>query len=366
MSRLYKLFENAPTIGSLIDPHTDSDLPLLEATYAELEPLLVRALQVECDKRDYIKSELGIAAQGIATAAKLLAGCYHLVVTNVPYLAGRRHDDILKNFCESHYPKAKTDLATVFVERCQSLCYVGGSLVLVTPQNWLFLGSYKKLRKHLLQDQTWNLVVRLGPRAFDTISGEVVNVILLLLTCAKPSKDHTIYGLEASTPRNATEKASYLYTEKKLQQVSQSSQLLNPDTRVALDETSNETLLERYADAYAGIRTGDYPRFGRCFWELPSLLGGWVFQHSTTKNTLSYGGLEHLLFWEEGKGQLAVYQALLAASCYASVRSRLRCVMIQPLWTVFMPIFLGGMSLRCQRLYSQTTLVWSAISFLNV
>jgi len=53
---------------------------------------------------------------------------------------------------------------------------------LVTPQNWLFLASYKKLRERLLNSVTWDFVARLGPGAFETISGEVVNVGLFSFT----------------------------------------------------------------------------------------------------------------------------------------------------------------------------------------
>ena len=48
-------------------------------------------------------------------------------------------------FCEQHYPEAKNDLATVFLERCLDFCATGGTASLVLPQNWLFLTSYRKL-----------------------------------------------------------------------------------------------------------------------------------------------------------------------------------------------------------------------------
>lgn len=42
---------------------------------------------------------------------------------------------------------------------------------IVMPQNWLFLTSYKKQRESLLRRTQWNLLARLGPGAFKTISG---------------------------------------------------------------------------------------------------------------------------------------------------------------------------------------------------
>lgn len=57
------------------------------------------------------------------------------------------------------------------------------------PQNWLFLSGYKKQREQLLRYATWNLLVRLGAGAFETITGEVVNAILISITHAKPADD---------------------------------------------------------------------------------------------------------------------------------------------------------------------------------
>src|SRR5207244_13470277 len=135
---------------------------------------------------------------------------------------------LLRDFCEEHYSDAKSDLATVFVERCLSFCAPGGSAALVTPQNWLSLTSYEILRKRLLQEQTWNMVARLGPGAFETISGEVVKVTLLLLTQHPPCKDQNIHGIDASIPHTAAEKAAQLITTA-IKSVEQAKQLENPD-----------------------------------------------------------------------------------------------------------------------------------------
>ena len=53
---------------------------------------------------------------------------------------------------------------------------------MVSPQNWLFLKTYRKLRERLLKGRTWNLVARLGPGAFETITGHVVNVALNIIS----------------------------------------------------------------------------------------------------------------------------------------------------------------------------------------
>lgn len=87
LERLYYLFRDAPTLGSLINL---ADVPmnarLFCADYAEVEPLLRKALAKERTQGDPTAEVFGAAAEGVARAARLLAGTYTLVATNVPYL----------------------------------------------------------------------------------------------------------------------------------------------------------------------------------------------------------------------------------------------------------------------------------------
>lgn len=88
MRHLHRLFSQAPDLGSLIDP-TQHQSTLEQAGYVELQPLLAAAMEKEKARRDDSLHFAGVAAEGIARAAEILAGRYNLVATNVPYL-GRR------------------------------------------------------------------------------------------------------------------------------------------------------------------------------------------------------------------------------------------------------------------------------------
>ena len=139
------------------------------------------------ERADDEQIERAVAAQGMARAAEMLAGRYHLVITNVPYLARGKQDEALRAFCQRHYGAAKNDLATVFLERCLSLCEEGGSASLVLPQNWLFLSSYRKLRERLLKKETWHLLARLGEGGFDSSAAAGAFVVLLTLSRCNPA-----------------------------------------------------------------------------------------------------------------------------------------------------------------------------------
>jgi type I restriction-modification system DNA methylase subunit len=158
----------------------------------------------------------------------LLSESYHLVATNVPYLARGKQCDTLQNFCENYFPEAKADLATVFLERCINFSPTGGTSTIVLPQNWLFLASYKKLREKLLTEYSWDLVARLGPRAFETISGEVVQAILITLTKGIATQGSLLHGVDVSAAKTTAEKAGQLFVED-VKGVEQLKQLENPD-----------------------------------------------------------------------------------------------------------------------------------------
>jgi len=228
-------------------------------------------------------------------ASRILTRRYHLVMTNPPYLGAGQHGAVLKDFCEAHYKTAKADLANVFLERSLKLCVPGGVVSFVMPQNWLFLKSYQKQREHLLRVATWNLLARLGSGAFEMITGEVVNAILLTLTHAKPAADQPLRGLDASAPRSPGEKA-VLLAGGEVVEVSQAGQLGNPDGRVALVDSSDEALLETYAEGLQGVSTSDNPRFRLMFWELARVEAGWRWFQGGCDSTQAYGGCESIVW----------------------------------------------------------------------
>ena len=145
-------------LGSLIDPNQLS-ADLISRRLRDVAALSGR--RAEGQTTDDDPHERAVAAAGMAKAAELLAGEYTLVATNVPYLGRGKQGEPLKKHLEKHYPEGKADLATAFVLRCLGLCAQGGTTALVTPQNWLFLTTYTRLRESLLKQRTWNFVARL-------------------------------------------------------------------------------------------------------------------------------------------------------------------------------------------------------------
>ncbi|MCK4825202.1 SAM-dependent DNA methyltransferase, partial [bacterium] len=168
--------------------------------------------------------------------------------------------------------------------------------------NWLFQATYKKLREHLLKKTTWNITAKLGPRAFETISGEVDKAVLWSSTKSSNTIENMLSGIDASFCKSAKKKAQFLIVGK-VECVSQSKVLEAPDSRVAFNIADDSKLMQAHATSIQGLATSDDPQFTIFFWELSDILDGWVQLRGTVRNTAHYGGCERLVFWENGKGR---------------------------------------------------------------
>lgn len=324
---LYEFYQDAPVLGSLLKPE-DSDLGKLIKLHFDDYSFADLLNKV----RPEVEQEAGLAAKGLLDATRILMNEYDLVNTNVPYLARGKQDSVLQKHCEKHFPAAKNDLATVFLERCLQLCHKGGTASIVLPQNWLFLTSYKKFREKLLLRDTWRLIARLGPGAFETISGEVVKAILLLISRGQVNEDEDVFaedgfanqlcGLDVSEFRSAQEKGEKLISTE-LKVVSQARQLKNPDAIVSFETSGNQNYLSDYTTAGKGICTGDSLRFIFSFWEIVSDSTYWTYIRSAVQKSDYYDGLSHVLLWENGHGSLVKYvEERLGGNIGAWIRGR--------------------------------------------
>ena len=299
MGNLYDTFENAPVLGSLINPeHLAGDL--LHADFADVAKILHDNLS---DSNAEVK-EAVIAAHGIIKAMELLSKKYTLVITNVPYLARGKQSQDLQDFCEKYYNDAKGDLATVFLARCLDINNKGGTSCIVLPQNWLFLTTYRSFREKLLAKNELSFIGRLGAGAFDTISGEIVKAILLSVSNCPSNDNHQIYGLDVSESKSAEEKASLLLTNE-IKQTSQLKQKNNPDARIVFGEQQELVFLLNHADGIVGIQTGDYPQFGRFWWEINTCDKDWAFESTSPQAGHFYDGMFFSIFWQDFQGTLA-------------------------------------------------------------
>ena len=296
MDWLYDTFQNAPMLGSLqLSPAKTNAVKLVQ--WDVLTNALERALKQEQTEE---QQEVAVFAQGLAKATTLLTMRYQLVITNVPFLVRSKQNQQLRDFCEEYYPTSKNDLATVFLDRCLEFCVDGGTASVVLPQNWLFLTRYKTFREKLLISHTWHLIARLGPGAFETISGEVVKAILINISRGKSIEEsgsffgdvdgsNLIQGLDVSDLRRVTEKFAQLPIAE-IKSVEQAKQLENPDSVVMLQAIDNVSPLSSVASSNYGSKPGQTTRVVKFHWEFFGISRRWQLLESTPTADKHYSG----------------------------------------------------------------------------
>jgi type II restriction/modification system DNA methylase subunit YeeA len=140
IASLLDLFENAKTFGSLIQVP-----PKLAAKLPEIEQRLEDVL-----KHGDLTHLPADGIKPLITQARLLARQYDAVVANPPYMGNNGMNSALKEFGKTHYPRTKSDLYAMCVERflvlTREACHSG----FMTPFTWMFISSYEDLRALIL------------------------------------------------------------------------------------------------------------------------------------------------------------------------------------------------------------------------
>lgn len=109
----------------------------------------------------------------LVNVAFAMAQKYDAVITNPPYMGVGNLSALVNEYVKKNYADSKTDLFSVFIERCNQMLKNNGYQAMITMHAWMFLNSFEKLRNKMCH---WNIInmAHLGARGFEEISGEVV------------------------------------------------------------------------------------------------------------------------------------------------------------------------------------------------
>lgn len=252
-------FENIDTIGSL-----------LKVTKEEYE-----AIQVG-------NNLFGKNAKKLKSEAEYLSRGYHCVVTNPPYL-GKGFCDVLKAYVQKEYPNSKADTMATFMERCMEYCTPKGKMAMINMQSWMFLSSFEKLRKDIIEHYQIDSLLHLGAHTFDELNGEVVQNAAFVILKDSLQKSTTTQFYRLINGRNSSTKESEFLANR---QNSQKNNIYYPKVKQADFEMipgssfgywlsqqlfkifANSKSINTYADPRQGLATGDNNRFLRLWFEV--------------------------------------------------------------------------------------------------
>ena len=262
LTTLISELKNAKEYGSLIDV-SGVDFPLLYSRLEELQREATPSLY----SLQAVELLLPLFQVGQALAQK-----YHVVITNPPYMGGRNMNASLLNYITKRFPEGKADLFSAFILRVIEMIKKNGYMGMITMHSWMFLSSFEQLREKLLQYNFINMS-HLGARAFEEISGEVVQTTSWILRKSNRSDYCSTfvrllkYGSQDEKEVAFISHGAPTYIVKQFQFDSIPGKafgywLENPHV------FSDGTLLERFANPRQGLKTLDNDYFIRFWFEV--------------------------------------------------------------------------------------------------
>ncbi len=264
LKALLALFENAKTYGSLIT---------IPPELAKRLPALAQAVEAARADANLAVQHAARIASGFVMTALLLAKQYDAVVANPPYMTSDYMPRLLKDFVEAAHDVKRTDLYAVFLARGLTFTSQRRVLSMITRDSWLFLPTFEGLRLSVLGHRSLLSLAHLGPQAFDTIGGHVVQTVMFsLLPDRISSYRSTFYRL---VDGDHTDKQTGLLARNCQHVLSQSEFERIPGSPMAywVSDATRAAFaanhpISKMADIREGIHTGNNDRFMRFWWEV--------------------------------------------------------------------------------------------------
>lgn len=212
--------------------------------------------------------------QELIEIGEVMARKYHVVTTNPPYMGSSGMGDKLSKYVKSHYPNTKSDMSTVFMEKCLTFCMKYGYMSMINIPVWMFLSSFEKLRIELLNNYTYTNMVHPGRGIFGSDFGTTTFVIQNIKITGFKGTYRRLFDVQGEVEANEV-REQQLLSGKGIFVADQMNYAKIPGVPVAYwfsdiytQKFTDDNMFTRYANAKAGLSTTDNNRFLRLWNEV--------------------------------------------------------------------------------------------------
>lgn len=203
--------------------------------------------------------------------AKVLSDKYDVAITNPPYMGSGNMGDNLLNYIKKNYKESKADLFAVMMTRLNAFlkeCRYGSMIV---QHVWMFLSRFEEFRNSFMANDIVNMA-HLGARAFDDISGEVVQTTSFVFRHNEVRHYRASY-LRLLDYSGETEKEKAYLKKEKIFTICKDEYYKIPGSPLAY--WASENLIDGFsgkqlgtiATIRQGLATGDNDKFLRLWYE---------------------------------------------------------------------------------------------------
>ncbi|MFB6186116.1 MAG: Eco57I restriction-modification methylase domain-containing protein, partial [Halobacteriaceae archaeon] len=258
----------------------------------------------------------------------LLVHEYEVVVTNPPYLGSAKMGEALKSFISDNYLGSR-DLYSSFIQRSWQFTTKDGYATLVTPENYMFIASFTKLRDKIIKDKQFLEGVHLSRYGFDqqkdayTIPFVLRNTTpadegspsrFLRMTHEQPSYEtyeQKIDGLNEITRTlrdNGHHSDEYIIDQNTLESVRRSPLVYWFGSEL-LGLFKSYTSLGEVSEISGGVKSGDNDHFLRKHWEVPKEEIGDKYNWFVSNGDYIdyYDRIDTVIDWEAGGENIKSY-----------------------------------------------------------
>ncbi|MNW38405.1 N-6 DNA Methylase [compost metagenome] len=169
---IWDTFKDAKEIGSILD------IKKLDLSFIDR---LLEEFKDDTHQGDIIeritKSEILEKLPSILLQTRILGNKYSVVCTNPPYMGNKGMSPKLSEYVKKKFPNSKTDMFSVFIEKCRGLTKQDNYYSLITQPSLLFLSSFEKLRKSIVLEQSILNLLHMGRGIFGIDFGSTAFVI---------------------------------------------------------------------------------------------------------------------------------------------------------------------------------------------
>ena len=200
---------------------------------------------------------------------------YSSLVANPPYMGRGNMNSILSTYLDEHYSNAKQDLYSTFMQMMLDKTEHNGRTAFITMESWMFLTSFEKLRRYLLDNF---LICSLGHFGWHII-GIAFGTVMTIIQKTNPKEIKGEYSYLTIEDIDKESNNPYVYPKKdngRYSIMSQKDFEKVPGSPIGywvsdsiLNLFNNPSVGSR-TETRLGMATADNNRFLRLFWEVDS------------------------------------------------------------------------------------------------
>ncbi len=333
MNSIIKELHDAKEYGSILNI-TPVDFAALYSRFDEVYDEF-------CLERDIVLNALLPLVQ----VAEVMSRKYDVVVTNPPYMGSSGMNAALSNYIKTHYSDFKADFFSIFIAKCSYFLKEHGFCGMFSPYVWMFIQSYEKLRKYILDTMTIESLIQFEYSAFEEATVPVCTYILCKTNLNKIGNyirlSNFIGGMKIQEKRTleaiSNRHCGYFYTQKP----SNYSKIDGTPIAYWLSEQmynvfSKGKPLETFGPVRSGLQTSDNKRFLRLWFEVKAQ--NIAFDCNTHEESKQrpekwyphtkggefrkwYGNLDYVLNWKNDGAELYKFAASLYGSPTRIIKS---------------------------------------------